>query len=195
MASLKKAWWTWPRLSSAPEDVHRLLGVDPARAARVVLGDETGERLADDQADIQRQAGMGARDAARAIQDDDMLRVLQDDVAGARVGDDALQVGDMYILVDSHQLRGGFQRHDLAMISIGKGGLPRLLLLRPEQAEPPQDGNDAVDQRGEPVLACADADIQIGPARIDIAVQPVKERVSGDALSFAPEGAGGGADE
>ena len=50
------------------EDGHRLRAGDGARALRVVLEDEAGEGLADDQADVQWQAGVLARDAAGAIE-------------------------------------------------------------------------------------------------------------------------------
>ena len=62
------------------QDLDRLVRADPARPVGLVLADEAGKRLADDQADVQRQARLCARGAAGALQRDDMVGVLQHDV-------------------------------------------------------------------------------------------------------------------
>ncbi len=86
----------------------------------MVVGNQTGEGLADDQADVQGQAGILAGRPAGTFQDGDVIRVLQDDVAGALVRDDVLQVGQTDVLLDADQLRGSFQRDDLAVVGVGE---------------------------------------------------------------------------
>jgi len=102
------------------QDLHRFCWRDPAGTTRVMLGHETGERLADDQADVERQAGVGARGAAGAIQYHDVIGVLQHNVAGEGVGDNLLQVGQADLSLDGDQLLCRLQGHDLAVVVSAK---------------------------------------------------------------------------
>ncbi len=52
------------------QDGDRFIPGDPARALRLVLADEAGKRVADDQANIHRKAWMLTRSTARAVEDE-----------------------------------------------------------------------------------------------------------------------------
>ncbi len=156
------------------QDLHRLFRRDPAGTVRVVLGDETGERLADNEADVERLAGIGARGAAGALQDHDVIGVLQHDVAGAGVGEYLLQVGQADLFLDGDQLLGCLQWHDLAVVSIGEGdGIGTVGW--PGRKQPGQPTHERPEDTGQRMLSGPDANVKVGPASIDVSVQPVKE--------------------
>ncbi len=100
-----------------------------------------------------------------------MVGVLQDDGAGALVGDDLLQVRDADLLVDGDQPAGRLERDSLAVVGIGKPdiGLRQLvrLLLCDQFVDPADDRRKPFRER---MIALADADIEIGPAPVDVAM-------------------------
>jgi hypothetical protein len=107
---------------------------DPSGSPRVVLGDKAGKRLANDKANVQRLAGMGSRGPAGTLQDHDVIRMMQHNIAGASVGNNLLQVGQVDLPIYNYQAAGCCQRYDLSVVSIGKGdpaGMIVFLASRP----------------------------------------------------------------
>ena len=84
------------------EDGYRLVARNPARAFRLMLTDEAGERFAYDQADIHGQARMFTRCPAGTFQSHNVVGVLHYDGAGTLTGDYLLQVVDVQLLLDHH---------------------------------------------------------------------------------------------
>ncbi len=119
------------------QDILSFLRRDTARTAGVMLDDQAGKWLANDQAHIQRQAGVGAGAAAGAFEGGDVIGVLQDDVAGERVGDDFFQVGQANVFLDGHELAGSFQWNHFAVVRIRPGyltfGLQLGCIIFPQQ--------------------------------------------------------------
>lgn len=178
-----------------------LLGGDPARPAALVLGDQAGERLTDDEAHVQGQARVRAGRTARAFQRNDMIGMLQHNLARQRIGDDVLQIAQRHIPVHAHPLFRGIQRDHLAVVSVGEADLAPGRGSAPSRSRDGGQGNGifpaANDPRNPPdqrldfarqgILADADADIQIKPTGVDVAMQPIDQRETRFTPGFAGE--------
>ena len=99
----------------------------------MVLGNETRERLADNQADVQRQTGVSPRAAARAIEQNDKVRVLQNQVPGQGIGHHRFQAGEAYVPVDREEPARRFGQEHLAVAGIGKPELLKGGFIRRER--------------------------------------------------------------
>ena len=120
----------------------------------MVLDDEPGEGLADDEANVEGLTGIGAAGATGTIEDGDVIGVLEDDVPGTRVGDDLLQIGQTDFLADAHQLGGMLEGHDLPVIAVSEGASrvqPRLVRLTVEGPENP--ARDRAQDAGHVIAA------------------------------------------
>ena len=186
------------------DNVQGFVRGDPARVPGLMFADKAGERLANHQAYIQRQAGSLASHPAGAVQGYDVIGVLQDDLTGAGIGDDLLQVGKMDVLIDQYQFSGGLQGQHFAVIGVGEGNAARafgVLILRGLLLAKPQDqlfgnsGDGRAEAARQRVAAGTQADIKIRPAGIDITMQAVKERETWFVPGFLPEAFGGGLDQ
>ena len=131
-----------------------------------------------------------------------MVGVLQHDVPRRRVGDDMLQIAEIDVLLDSDELGGCRQRDDLTVVRISETDRPLGAVghhndsRRPPIGPAADEAIDPTDHRPRAlrqwVFSDADADVQMGPARVDITVQPIEERVAGEPARLAHERAGGG---
>ena len=118
-----------------------------------------------------------------------MVGVLEHQIAGRGVGDDLFQIAQVHVLLNGDQLRRRIQGHDLAVVAIGKGRPVRR--IGAQQSRAAQETHGWGQNAGQPVLSRPDADVEIGPAGIDIAVQPVEPTEIGLAARLLRKGAGG----
>ena len=116
-----------------------------------------------------------------------MIGILQDHVARLGIGDDVFKIAQVYGLLDGDQLRRGVRGYHLAMIAIRKvraaRPIPRPAIWAGLEKAPEQT-NQRHHQTRQPMLSSSHADVEIGPAAIDVAMQPVKPRVSRSALAL-----------
>ncbi len=99
----------------------RFIPGDAPTPLRVVIYHHTHKRLTDDNAHIQRLAGIFTRSPTWTFQYADVIRLQHHQIAGCLVGDDMLQVLEVNIFFHQHQLPGGCQRNDFAVVGICKG--------------------------------------------------------------------------
>jgi hypothetical protein len=74
------------------QDVHSLAGRNPSGTTAVVLDNEAGKRLPNDQANIQRQTRLRPRGATGTLERYNVIRVLHHNIASQSIGDHVLQV-------------------------------------------------------------------------------------------------------
>ncbi len=153
------------------EDAHGLFLGDGPGAAGIVLQDERGEGLAHDEADAHRLAVLFADHPAGAVQERDALGVLEHDVPGQGVGHHLLQIAQLHGPVHAHQPGGLVQGHGLAVVGVGPVRMG-FVLGRKERPVAGQEQDQGQEQeRGEAAPARGDADVEIGPAGVGVAVE------------------------
>lgn len=79
------------------------------------------------------------------------------------------------------------------MIAVGKGD-PVVAIVRPRRKEPAYQAYRRSEDAGQAMLTGADADVEVWPTGVYVAMQPVKERISRRAAGFAGESSGRGTD-
>ena len=193
---LEKSVMHVPPLMLRFEDCRRLFLGDAPGPFGMMLDHKSGKGFADNQTNVQRLAGFGAGGPAGAIQHRDVIGILQHDVAGPLVGNHLLQVFQANLPVEGYQLFGALQAHHLAVIALGKSPAvwrrsTALRCFRPRLQQLLQQPPQRLEGAGQAVLAGADTDIEIRPAGIEVAVDPVAQRHPA-APAFPPEGPGRG---
>ncbi len=142
---------------------------NPTAAPRVMIGDERGERLADDDADIERQAGVRPCAAAGAVEENQVVGVFEDQIARPRVGEDRFQPGQVKRFLQRHQTSGGRRQDDLAVVAVGEGA--------PEDARSPGalKVSPLWPPTAEGVCPRGEGDVGVGKADIGPGVEPLAE--------------------
>jgi len=102
------------------QDSNGLRLSDSARVPRVVVCDEAGKRLADDEADVKWQTRFVTLGTARAVKNHDVVGMAEDDVARDRVRDDLLDPAQFEIGVEHHKPLGCLERNDFAVVAVGE---------------------------------------------------------------------------
>ena len=151
------------------QDFHSLFLCDPPGPPRVVFDDKAYEGFTNHKTDIEGQTGIGTDDAAGAIEYSKVIRIVQYDIPGAGIRNNPFQIGQPDLFVHGNELRGRLQRHDLSVIAISE----RILIVQFGQQHTGQPAQWAAEDAVQRMVSRTDADVKIGPASIDIPMQPV----------------------
>jgi hypothetical protein len=178
------------------QDRRRFFGGNPAAAARMVIRHEGGKGLSHDQADIQGKTGIGADGAAGTFQGYDVIGLPEDQVPGKRIGNDALEIIQAYFPPHLDQPLRRLKRHHLAVIAIGKRGLPLILFtpvpvpgIDPEDSEEKNTG--ALEDSRQGMIPRTNPDVEIRPSSVEVSMQEIQEGIAGDFPAFPDEFTGG----
>lgn len=160
------------------QNLHCLVGSDPVRSRRMMFKHEASKGLSDDQTDIEGKARRLTRSPARAFHNDDVVGIGEDDVLGESIGDDALKVPDVNVAVDCEELRRRFKRDNLAVVGICEADSRSIAVSPARKAGSFHESLKPIGQPsktlGKGMFADGEADVEIGPAKINVRVEFVE---------------------